>query len=203
MDVGGTIFSRADYDALHCADANCLLLNITGEITEAEQAYIKWGEEKGLPERYLLANRRPWFSMEQRAPAPIWAAVFGRGNLGFVYNEANARSLTNFHCVYPEKGGEQFARALTAALNSSHVREDARQHIRGYGGGLMKFEPNDLKCIQVPDLNHSRTETVERLSTLLDFLDETKRQGVGKVDELDELVLTAGMEAAGHSGILL
>ncbi len=204
-NVSGHVFSRSDYDALVQADAKCLLLNIVGAPTEAEVAYLALGERQGLRDRYLLANRQPWYSMEQRNPAPIWAAVFGRGDLGFVYNEAGVRSLTNFHCVYPDSEDPLMARALTAALNSTPVQEGARAHIRGYGGGLMKFEPNDLKSISVPNLAVARQQTVRRLSELLNQLDEHKRLPANSEIrcQIDELVITAGEEAAARPTKLL
>ncbi len=199
MDVRGRVFYSTDYEALREADAKCLLLNMVGEPDANERRYISEGEADKLPDRYLLANRRPWYSMEQRTPAPIWAAVFGRGDLGFVYNQAGARSLTNFHCVYPRLSHEVMARALTTVLNSTVVREGAKGHVRGYGGGLMKFEPNDLKSIQVPDLRGSTTSTLDRLSDLLTEFDHAERSGgsTKRIDaEIDAAVISAGEEAS-------
>jgi len=198
VDVQGKVFSEADYEALSLSDAKCLLLNLTSTPDINERAYIVEGEADDLPSRYILANRQPWYSMEQRAPAAIWAAVFGRGDLGFVYNKVGARSLTNFHCVYPREHGDVFARALTVALNSEVVRQGAKGHARGYGGGLMKFEPNDLKSIQVPDLRRARRDTVDALSGLLDDLDRAERErlSVAALNKaINDAVRLAGEEA--------
>jgi len=206
LDVPGLIFADADYRTLVASNAKCLLLNLTGDLTAAEESYVAAGEADGLLNRYLLANRKPWYSMEQRKPAPIWAAVFGRGDLGFVYNEAGARSLTNFHCVYPSNSCSRFARALTTVLNSPSVQIGAREHIRGYGGGLMKFEPNDLRPILVPDLGGAGDATLDRLSAMLDILDRAKRDPVDletAYREIDGLVAEAAQEAASYRHTLL
>lgn len=206
VDVQGRVFREGDYEELYRSDAKCLLINFTGAPDPKERAYIEEGVEQNLPDRYLLANRRPWYSMEQRAPAAIWAAVFGRGDLGFVFNQAGARSLTNFHCVYPSEADEKFARALTVVLNSREVRRGAKGHVRGYGGGLMKFEPNDLKSIQVPDLRRVQPSTLAILSGFLEELDRSKRSGLNShdVDHLiDDLVLSAGEEASAKQILLL
>lgn len=205
MDVKGRVFRETDYDELHRADARCLLMNLTGAPDQNERAYICEGEADNLPHRYLLANRRPWYSMEQRTPAPIWAAVFGRGDLGFVYNQAGVRSLTNFHCVYPREPGNMFARALAVALNAEDVREGAKGHVRGYGGGLMKFEPNDLKSIQVPDLRRAQPDTLAILSGLLDELDCDERDSLKATalnERVNKAVRLAGREASNIQNML-
>jgi len=100
-DVPSLIFSSADFDSAVSNGARCWLLDIRGELSQSERSYIAYGEEKGFHERYITAHREPWYSMEQREVAPVWASVFGRGDLEFVFNAAKVKSLTNFHCVFP------------------------------------------------------------------------------------------------------
>ncbi len=205
-DVLGLVFDEADFAALKAKDAKCFLLDIKHDPNVAERAYIKTGEASGLTARYILANRSPWYSMEQREPAPIWASVFGRGDLEFVFNAALARSLTNFHCVYPVRRDAEFVRALTMTLNSKVVRQGSRLHTRGYGGGLTKFEPNDLKSIAVPDLRVVSVRTLDNLSKLLDQADQIGRRALDDEEfqkSVSEIVIAAGQEATGSSRKLL
>jgi adenine-specific DNA-methyltransferase len=111
--------------------------------------------------------------MEQRKIAPIWSAVFGRGDLKFVFNEAGVRNLTNFHCIYPKSNDTVHQRALTLCLNSDTSRASSKLHGRVYGGGLNKFEPNDLKAIQVPDLRQVPRDTLVEMANLLSLLNTT------------------------------
>ena len=76
-DVSGLVFREGDFALLKNLNGKCLLLNIKSRPNADELAYIKSGEDSGLTTRYILANRSPWYSMEQREPAPIWASVFG------------------------------------------------------------------------------------------------------------------------------
>jgi hypothetical protein len=200
-DVQGLVFNGSDFAALKARGAKCLLLDIKGDPNRAEAAYIKTGEASGLRSRYILANRSPWYSMEQREPAPIWASVFGRGDLEFVFNAALVKSLTNFHCVYPIRQDREFARALTMTLNSRAVRDGSRLHTRGYGGGLTKFEPNDLKSILVPDLRVVSDGTVGRLSELLDTADDIarSRKDDPAFQKLVSNVIKSATEEAGSS----
>jgi adenine-specific DNA-methyltransferase len=137
--------------------------------------------------------------MEQREPAPIWAAVFGRQSLRFVWNTAALSNLTTFHCLYPKVADPHFAAALTACLNSRLVQQTANHQLRVYGGGLLKFEPRDLLSIQVPDLPLVPRSTLKLLSAALERIDQCCKAGSlnpdGLYEELDGLVLQAANEA--------
>jgi adenine-specific DNA-methyltransferase len=201
--VSGLRFTPTDFEQLEDRDGRVWLLSFALAPTKAEEAYIQGGVADGLNERFLLAGRKPWYSMEQRAPAPIWAAAFGRKSLRFVHNEAGVSNLTTFHCIYPTNSDPVFCRALVACLNSRVVQEMAEHQRRVYGGGLLKFEPKDLLSIQVPNLAVASTELVVALAQMLDRMDSAIRE-IGAVpsemvDELDELVrdaACAGPQAA-------
>jgi adenine-specific DNA-methyltransferase len=193
--VPGLLFSTNDFLALEAKNARTRLLDLPKLLSETEARYVEAGLKEGLHERYLLASRKPWYSMERREPAPIWAAVFGRTSLRFIYNEAGVSNLTTFHCIYPIKNDPVFCRALVACLNSRIVQEMAEHQRRVYGGGLLKFEPKDLLSIQVPDLTNASIATIENLAaacvTLDLYLRENSTLPLSFLDELDQLVLEA------------
>lgn len=163
-DVSGVEFTLDDVRSLEHDNRRVFLICFGAQLTDAERAYIARGESEGVHQRYLLAVRKPWYSMEGQQPAPIWAAVFGRRGLRFVQNRARALTLTTFHCVYPLETSDEFVSALTLCLNLPSVQEAARAHTRVYGGGLLKFEPKDLLEICVPDLRRVSSETLARLA---------------------------------------
>ncbi|TZG29139.1 hypothetical protein FYJ91_03110 [Sphingomonas montanisoli] len=194
-DVRGLIYRPSEFEAAAAAGGKLFLLNLKDPLTDEEKRYVRIGEDQSLTKRFLLANRKPWYSMEQRPVAPIWAAVFGRGDLKFVFNEASARTLTNFHCLYPTNPNPVFHQALTMCLNSTLVRETSKLHGRVYGGGLNKFEPNDLKSIQVPDLNLTPKSLILEMSKLLFALDAQPQDSSLK-ERADELCAQAAREAS-------
>ena len=114
--------------------------------------------------------------------------MFARTGLRFVYNAVSAKSLTNFHCLYPRTQGEKFARALLAVVNSSAVRETVANHQRGFGGGLSKLEPRDLISVPVPDLRKADDTMLEALALALDEADAPVRVGAtnpfARIDDL-------------------
>lgn len=190
-------FTETDFDALQKKNSKVWLLSFTSAPKKSEQAYIQSGMDKKLHERFLLAGRKPWYSMEQRPAAPIWAAVFGRTSLRFVHNEAGVSNLTTFHCIYPKRSDPLFCRALVACLNSHVVQELAEHQRRVYGSGLMKFEPKDLLSIQVPNLEAAPEAMLIALSAMLDCMDQAVREFGTVPDqmhvELDALVRAAAL----------
>lgn len=194
-DVAGLIYRPEDFASAAAKGDKLYLLNLSDPLTEAEKLYVQEGEEQSLTKRFLLANRRPWYSMEQRPVAPIWGAVFGRGDLKFVFNEAGVRSLTNFHCLYPASGDTVLHKALTLCLNATSVREASKLHGRVYGGGLNKFEPNDLKSIQVPDLRAVEPPLLAEMADLLVALDANPADNSIR-QRADDLCDQAGRSAA-------
>jgi adenine-specific DNA-methyltransferase len=98
-DIPSLIFSQGDFKTLVADEGRTQLVVLGDDLSESEQAYVAKGEALGLPLRYLLAARSPWYSMERRKPSPIWAAVFGRRGLRFIHNSAGVSNLTTFHCI--------------------------------------------------------------------------------------------------------
>lgn len=194
-DVNSLNFGPERFSELIERERPTHLINFSGELSPAEKSYVQQGEAEGLHQRYLTQKRSPWYSNEKIHVAPIWAAVFGRECMRFIVNTAKVANLTAFHGVYPLRTDPTFVNALAATLNSNIVQGVMKSEMRVYGGGLNKVEPRDLLDVKVPDLRGCSTSTLERLSALMvgqrnsHFTDR-------ELDELDELVLSAGSEAA-------
>jgi adenine-specific DNA-methyltransferase len=162
-------------------EAKVFLFDPVLPLAEGSRAYVHAGEVAKVNERYLTKMRRPWHAAETRTAAPIWAAVFGRGQLRFCYNEAKFQSLTTFHGIYPKNSSALFARALTACLNSEPVQTGMQRQHRVYGGGLLKVEPRDLLDVIVPNLDLVSAETLSALAeTLISKSDEARTKLVEK-----------------------
>jgi adenine-specific DNA-methyltransferase len=201
-DISGCVFTRDDFNRLGKSNRRTLLADFDSRLSVGEISYVRAGEDQGLNRRYLLASRNPWYSMEKRPIAPIWAAVFGRKRLRFIANEANAYNLTTFHCIYPRFTDRETTLALVACLNSRLVQESSKAENRVYGGGLLKFEPRDLLSVRVPNLSVLPKERIADLAEFAIKLDEALRLTNGGdllngvLDQLDSRVQAAAKEAA-------
>ncbi|MDE2640211.1 MAG: class I SAM-dependent methyltransferase, partial [Chloroflexota bacterium] len=122
-----------------------------GELNATERAevdaFLDSARAAGVDVGYVARNRRAWWSVGLRAPAPILATYMARRRPVFVRNVAGARHINIAHGIYPreplpERALDRLAEALrdTASLTLG----------RTYAGGLVKFEPREMERIPVP-----------------------------------------------------
>jgi adenine-specific DNA-methyltransferase len=119
-------------------------------------AYLEEGKAEGVHEGYLCRNRSPWYSQENRPPAPIVCTYLGRSNtksgrpFRFILNHSSATVANVYLALYPKP---QLAKAISQ--NPALLRavwevmnliapEQLLGEGRVYGGGLHKLEPNEL-----------------------------------------------------------
>lgn len=104
---------------------------------------------------YLVAHRSPWYSQEQRPPAPILCTYMGRGTspFRFIRNRSQATVTNTYLGLFPLP---QFSGAVTDLDAALDVVWEALASIpattlthagREYGGGLQKLEPKELADI--------------------------------------------------------
>ena len=154
VDVCGSFFSQADFNALRDKDKYVFIFDGLASKSPAISKYIEKGELEKCNEKYLTKSRNPWYALEKREPAPIWVSVFSRNRLNFIRNTSNATCLTTFHCVYPNETlfNSIPIELLFAYLISNTARLIFLDNGREYGNGLSKFEPNDLNKGMMLDL---------------------------------------------------
>jgi predicted RNA methylase len=142
-------------------------------------AYLQTGQEQEIPTSYLASRRTPWYSQEQRPPAPFLCTYMGRARNGehpfrFIWNRSTATAHNVYLMLYPRgpllhalgRSPEMYLevlRALQAIAPEQLVSEG-----RVYGGGLHKVEPRELAEISADPvlsrIGHTlRIERQERL----------------------------------------
>jgi len=185
-------FTKEDFEELKKSDRPVYLLNATDLSDENLRKYIELGEEQGIHKRYLTSHRTPWYSLENRPPAPILVTVFNRTGLRFVRNEAGVYNLTAFHCVYLNPNIMPKIDLLMAYLITDVAKEIFEDSRREYGDGLRKFEPNDLNNAFVVDLEKIDNEREEIILKLFYKFreNEIKGKNTDKIkNELNEIFL--------------
>ena len=169
IDVKDNFFTNDKFNELANSDRPIYLFNAQESKDELVAEYIRLGKEAGIDKKYLTSCRTPWYSLENRPPAPIWVSVFNRNGLKFIRNEAGISNLTTFHCVYPIQSS-LFANInvdiLMAYLLTDIAREIFEDNRREYGNGLQKFEPNDLNKAMILDLTLLDKDTEIEILTL-------------------------------------
>lgn len=195
-DVANTFFSYEDFLDLKKRDRNVYLFNGLNAKDPHVSSYIEAGEKDEIHKKYLTASRKPWYSLENRPPSPIWVGVFNRNGLRFVRNTAGISNLTTFHSVYIQPGYEEFTDLFFAYLLTPTARRILEENRREYGNGLQKFEPNDLNGSKVLDLELIH---LWREKEILRVLEQFKDTSAGNekdllLQELDKLFLDSFAE---------
>ena len=153
-DVVGNELTAASMEALAAAERPTHLLYLDGrpveELPPPVQDYLRTGVALGLPQRTILASRRPWYRMETRAVPPILFAYLGRRNTRFILNTAGALPLTGFLCVYPRSNDPAFVAALWGVLNRADTLANLPYVGKTYGDWAIKVEPRALEQLKLP-----------------------------------------------------
>ncbi len=109
--------------------------------------FLKVARALGADNGFIARNRKAWWSVGLREPAPILATYMARRPPAFVRNLADARHINIAHGLYPrERLSEQALRALAHYLSHSASTTQGRM----YAGGLTKFEPKEMERLLVP-----------------------------------------------------
>lgn len=125
----------ADLDQLDTADRRVI------------EAFLEVARRLGADAGYVAQNRRAWWAVGLRAPAPILATYMARRPPAFVRNLAEARHINIAHGLYPR---ESFSPAFLDALAAYLSRGVMLSEGRTYSGGLTKFEPREMERLLVP-----------------------------------------------------
>ena len=180
-------FSLTEYDELRQNGNRVFLFNATDLTDKNVRKYIEYGEELEVHKAYLTSHRNPWHIIENRPPAPILVTVFNRNGLRFVRNEANVRNLTCFHAIYLNMFASAKIDLLMAYLLSDVSKEIFDDDRREYGGGLNKFEPNDLNNSKVINLDLIDLETENSIGILYNRYRESVLSSQIDIEALDSL----------------
>jgi len=118
-------------------------------------SYLQAGRDRGIHGRYLCRHREPWYSQEDRDPAPLLCTYMGRsggdkGAFRFILNHSEAITANVYLSLYPKPAlarllhdNPELLRAVWTALNE--IPWKALVGVgRVYGGGLHKMEPKEL-----------------------------------------------------------
>jgi hypothetical protein len=103
----------SDKDGLPLISSQLFLLNTHLSEDEIERrfptllSYLKYGKSLGIHMRYICRHRTPWYSQENRPPAPIICTYMGRADtkggkpFRFIFNKSNATVANVYLAMYP------------------------------------------------------------------------------------------------------
>lgn len=118
------------------------------EVSESAQDYIAWGESKGFNKNYKCRIRKRWYHVPTSWTAD--AFLIRQANLypKMIINTVGALVTDTLHKVrfLPDVNGY----AVAAAFLNSYTLALSETLGRSYGGGVLTFEPGEMRRIRVP-----------------------------------------------------
>ena len=145
-DIQSLILNQSIFEEMDKKNKKLYLFDGEKASTIFDFNYIKEGEKQGFDKGYLTSHRNPWYATEKKQPAPIWISVFSRNKIKIVRNELGIKNLTTFHGIYfrDKFNKEEDINIFFCYLLTPIAQKIISMNKREYGGGLDKFEPNDL-----------------------------------------------------------
>jgi adenine-specific DNA-methyltransferase len=111
------------------------------------ERFLENAKKLGAHQTYIASNRKAWWSVGLRKPAPVLATYMARRPPAFVRNVVEARHINIAHGLYPrEPLSEQILTNLVEHLSGAVLVTQGRT----YAGGLTKFEPREMERLLVP-----------------------------------------------------
>jgi hypothetical protein len=120
--------------------------------------YIRQGRDKEIDIAYIARHRTPWYSQENRPPAPFLCTYMGRSRNGkhpfrFIWNRSQATAHNVYLMLYPKgplrdllDAHPEYAAQIFETLQNIGPERFISEG-RVYGGGLHKVEPKELAKI--------------------------------------------------------
>lgn len=123
-------------------------LDVLDERERAQvERFLRIARGMGADRGYIATNRKAWWSVGLREPAPILTTYMARRPPVFVRNRADARHINIAHGIYPR---EPMSDRALAALADYLTRTTRIEAGRTYAGGLTKFEPREVERLLIP-----------------------------------------------------
>jgi adenine-specific DNA-methyltransferase len=156
---------EADHKGNPITDQKLVLLfcDLPEETVEKEYPtlwnYLQQGKEQKISDHYICGHRSPWYSQENRPPAPFLFNIMGRPDNSkrkpyrFIFNKSQATATNVYLMLYPKpplqkllNRNPKLLEEIWMVLNAIPL-SDLLKEGRVYGGGLYKIEPKELRRV--------------------------------------------------------
>ena len=148
------------------------------KLSKEEQSYIKYGEESAFHTRYKCRIRKNWYCVPQSWEPQAFILRQVHRYPRIILNHVNAVCTDTIHKVrfldgvHPDYVTAAFLNSFTLAL--------AEITGRSYGGGVLTFEPSEIRKLMIPMKNAELLDVkkIDRLirtnniESVLDLTDE-------------------------------
>lgn len=118
------------------------------ELGKAERKYIKYGEKEGFNTGYKCRIRKLWYCIPQSWEPDAFIIRQANRFPRIVINNVHALSTDTIHKIKFLQGVNKIH--VTAAFLNSFTLALAEITGRSYGGGVLTFEPGEIRKLMIP-----------------------------------------------------
>lgn len=159
-------------------------------LTDEQKAYILQGEEKGFDKNYKCRIRPRWYYVAQTWRADAFLIRQAHLYPRMILNEKNALVTDTLHKVKFFDGVD--GKRVVAAFLNSYTFALSETLGRSYGGGVLTFEPGEMRKIRIP-MKMAEQLDIEKIDCM---------QRKGEIEQLltytDAILLQKGLGLSLH-----
>lgn len=146
----GLVYTKKDQVETRRSGARGWLLDFAegaADPTERDgaAAYLRSGEERGLPERYKCRIRKPWFRVPHIERGSLFLSKRSHRYPRVIVNEAAAYTTDTIYRGSMLPGAALSAHALSASFHNSLTLLSAELEGRSFGGGVLELVPSEIE----------------------------------------------------------
>lgn len=185
----GLIFTYDDFSAALDAGKKVYLFNPPEtdfeDLPDSARQYILFGQNKGYNLTYKCRIRKTWYNVPKAWNPEAFMIRQANSSTRIILNSANALNTDTLHKVRFKAGVS--SKSIVTAFQNSFTLLLSETVGRGYGGGVLTFEPSEARRLLIP------LESAEKLD--FDQLDSMQRKK--NIDQLvnytDSIILKDGI----------
>lgn len=192
--LSGIELTKKDFSKLQDSGKKVYFFEATDkdfdDLTRIEKEYIKWGESKEYNTNYKCKIRKRWYIVPKSWTAD--AFIVRQGNLypRIILNTQKAYVTDTLHKIKFKNKKQN--KQITAAFLNSFTLALCETLGRSYGGGVITFEPGEIRKVKIPLINSEKIDfkyidnlqREKEIDKILDYNDQILlKEGLGYTDE--------------------
>lgn len=178
----GVILSESDFKNLSDKGKKVYLFTPENlpfsKLSKAEQRYIKYGVEQGYNLGYKCRIRKNWYCIPQSWEPDAFILRQVNRYPRIILNNVNAVSTDTIHKVRFLDGVK--SELVAASFLNSFTLALSEITGRSYGGGVLTFEPSEIRQLRIPMKNAEQLDVIkidslireDKIEEVLDYTDQ-------------------------------